>query len=202
MAVCNTRALPAMRGGPTIINAPVWLPEGRELTSVERDLLMQAPRTVRTAKRVKIGRDTLRVRALDMKQKGSDQRYFKAWFHRTYRARAGDPNPAAGIQMRYAELMSIFEVTVGRNEPQVLLKGRWFPHAAQSFHEPSQNMVLETDRAWDNVEPLVEACKITGMVVLAPFPVITGIVAPRSVVLDKNFDSLIELGDDRRPATL
>ena len=198
MAVCKTRALPAMRGGPSIINASLWLPEGRELTPLERHLLMQAPRVVRVAKRVKIGRDTLRVRALDMKRKGSDQRYFKAWFQRTFVSRAGDMNPATGFEMRYVELMAIYEVTTWRGEPQVLLKGRWFPHAAHSFHKPSQNMVLETDRAWDTIEPLVEACKITGMVVLAPFPVDPGIeVAPRSVVLDKLFDTMLELPEDR-----
>jgi hypothetical protein len=197
VAVCKPRYLQEMRGGPTVTNSSLWLPGGRGLTPVEKDLLLKAPRLVKVAKRIKVGRDTLRVRALDLKRKGSDQRHFKAQFHRMFQSHAGDPNPAEGMEMRYAELMGIYEVTVGRKEPIVLLKGRWFPHAAQSFHKPSRNMVLETGRAWDPVEPMVEARKIVGMVVLAPFPVMPGIaVAPRSVVLDKLLDTMAEVSDD------
>jgi hypothetical protein len=56
---------------------------------------------------------------------------------------------------------------------------------------------MEPSGAWDQIEPIVEACKITGMVVLAPFPVMPGIeVAPRSVVLGKLFDTLAEVPND------
>jgi hypothetical protein len=195
-----------MRGGPTVTNSSLWLPGGRGLTPVEKDLLLKSPRLVKVAKRVKVGRDTLRVRALDLKRKGSDQRHFKAQFRRTFQSHAGDPNPAEGMEMRYAELMGIYEATVGRQEPVVLLRGRWFPAAAKSFHRPSQNMVLETGRAWDPVEPMVEARRIVGMVVLAPFPVMPGVAAmpgavARSVVLDKLLDTMAEV-DDKTPLLL
>ena len=105
-----------------------------------------------------------------------------------FRRRAGDPNPREGTELRYAEIMLTFMLTLAGHE-YVLIQGRWFPSIGQELDVVTQQPTLRNNLAWDVAEPVMEATHIESQVVVAPSPYDD----TKYMVLDRRYDSMVDM---------
>ncbi len=70
---------------------------------------------------------------------------------------------------RYGEILKICKLIVD-TDTYILVKCRWFPHAAALSDPVTRNIYLRTDMPWETNDAFIEAKEINNQVVVAPIP--------------------------------
>jgi hypothetical protein len=179
---------------PTLVNWEYFMPTARLPTPFERSLLKRIakpPTMAMQFSRVRIGPDHFRTKRCDRRFK-TCERYLKAKFHTDYlyRGRA----LVDGLETRYAELTDVILLRLTDDRWFTLLRANWYKSGAASLDPDTRNVILDTSGGFDTgIDSIVEAQHIAYQVVLSELPVRQWGEAPRCVVLDRYFDSRIEI---------
>ena len=120
-------------------------------------------------------------------------------FEREYRSRAGDPNPQVGNELRYAQIVGVYSITLGEDH-YTLVNAHWYPSAGQHVDPLTQQVKIRRDLQMDLAERIMEASNIMHQVVVMKSPYDAGWL----IVLDRRYDSMLDLvvrvDDDGRAA--